>query len=109
MTSSDAEFAAARFDWEGGLRRMSVDTSASRDLRNELADAVMDELRRRLGITFTIADLTRAYRTSSDWYFELAGRFAPGDPDAWDPAIALDAGFARMARLATDAPGRGRG
>jgi hypothetical protein len=88
---------------------MSVDSSPSRDLRNELAFAVMDELRRRLGITFNIAELTRAYRGSSEWYFELAARFAPGDPNAWDPAIALDAGFARMSRLATDARGRGRG
>jgi hypothetical protein len=109
MTSNDSEIAAARFDWEEGLRRISADTSPSRELRNELSFAVMDELRRRLGITFSIAELARAYRTSHEWYFELAARFAPGDPDAWDPAIALDAGFARMARLATDAPGRGRG
>lgn len=109
MGGSDSEIAAARFAWEDGLRRLDADTSALRPLRNELAFAVADELRRRVGVTFRVADLAAQYRTASNWYFEVAGRIAPGDPNAWDPAVALDAGFARMARLATDAPGRGRG
>ena len=73
------------------------------------AVAVVDELRRQVGVTFTVADLARSYRTASSWYFDLAARVAPSEPDAWDPALALDAGFGRMSRLATDAPGRGRG
>jgi hypothetical protein len=109
MAGSDSEIAAARFAWEDGLRRLDADTSALRPLRNELAFAVTDELRRRLGVTFRVADLAAQYRIASNWYFEVAGRIAPGEPGAWDPAVALDAGFARMARLATDAPGRGRG
>jgi hypothetical protein len=109
MPDVDAEIQAARFAWEDGLRRLDDDRSACRGIRNELSFAVIDELRRRLGVTFRIADLTVAYRGASTWYFDLAARVAPGEPDAWDPAVALDAGFARMARLATDAPGRGRG
>jgi hypothetical protein len=109
MSSNDSEIAAARFAWEEGLRRLDGDTSQMRALRNEIAFAVTDELRRRLGVTFAVADLAAQYRTASSWYFEVAGRIAPAHPDAWDPAVALDAGFARMARLATDAPGRGRG
>jgi len=108
MPSSDSDIESARFAWEEGLRRLDADTSPERVLRNELSFAVMDELRRRLGITFSVGDLAAAYRTASEWYFELAMRLVPGTPGAWDPAIALDAGFARMARLATDAPGRGR-
>jgi len=109
VTPGDAEIAAARFEWEEGLRRIGADRSPSRAARVELSFAVGDELRRRLGITFNIAQLTGAYQTSHEWYFALAARLAPGDPEAWEPSIALDAGFARMARLATDAPGRGRG
>jgi hypothetical protein len=109
MSGSDAEIAAARFAWEEGMRRLESDRSALRSLRDELAFAVTDELRRRVGVTFGMADLAAQYRSASTWYFEVAARIAPADPAAWDPAIALDAGFARMARLATDAPGRGRG
>lgn len=108
MSGSDAEIAAARFAWEEGMRRLEGDRSAARALRDELAFAVTDELRRRLGVTFGVADLAAQYRTASSWYFEIAARIAPTHPEAWDPAVALDAGFARMARLATDAPGRGR-
>ena len=109
MSSSESDIAAARFAWEDGIRRLEADTTELRPLRNELAFAVADELRRRLGVTFRVADLAAQYRTASSWYFEVAGRIAPGRLDAWDPAVALDAGFARMARMATDAPGRGRG
>lgn len=109
MSDSDSEIAAARFAWEDGLRRLAEDTSATHALRSELAFAVTDELRRRLGVTFRVADLAVEYRTASSWYFAVAARVAPNEPEAWDPAVALDAGFGRMARMATDAPGRGRG
>jgi hypothetical protein len=108
MSADAAEIQAARFSWEEGLRRLESDRSAVRGLRNELSFAVVDELRRQVGVTFTMADLARAYRTASRWYFDVAVRVAPDETDAWDPALALDAGFARMARMATDAPGRGR-
>lgn len=108
MSVSESEIAAARFAWEDGLRRLEADTSPTGGLRNELAFAVTDELRRRLGVTFRVADLAAEYRTASSWYFDVAARIAANESGAWDPAVALDAGFARMARLATDAPGRGR-
>ena len=109
MRASESEIAAARFAWEEGLRRLDDDASAMRAVRNELAFAVTDELRRRLGVTFRVADLAAEYRVASTWYFDVAARVAANASDAWDPAVALDAGFARMLRLATDAPGRGRG
>jgi hypothetical protein len=109
MPDSPAEVQAARFAWEDGLRRLAADQSSLRGRRNDIAAAVTDELRRQVGVTFTVADLAAAYRSASSWYFEIAARVAPSEPDAWDPALALDAGFGRMARLATDAPGRGRG
>ena len=109
MPDSPAEVQAARFAWEDGLRRLEDDHTPLRGRRTDIAVAVTDELRRQVGVTFTVADLARSYRSASSWYFDLASRVAPSEPDAWDPALALDAGFGRMARLATDAPGRGRG
>ena len=68
--------------------------------------AVEDELRRRLGSRYTLSDLQKVYDGSSRWFLTLAERTAPGTPDAWDPAVALDAAFARWARNAQDAVAR---
>jgi len=64
--------------------------------------AVTDELRRRVGRTFTLADLARAYDGAQSWYLDLAARTAPREPAAWD-AVALDAAFAAYSRQASDA------
>jgi hypothetical protein len=104
----DAGIASARFAWEEGARRLDADRSASRAARQRLADAVADELRRRVGVTFTVAQLAAEYARAPEWFTELAHRMAPGDPAVWDASVAMDAGFARYARLAGDAPGRGR-
>ncbi len=71
--------------------------------RSRLVDAVHDELRRRVGLTFTIADLAHVYSVSEDWFFELAPRVAPKDPDLWDPSVVLDGAFALYSRSARDA------
>ena len=36
----------------------------------------------------------------ASWYLDLAARVAPREPDAWDPAVALDAAFAGYSRQA---------
>ena len=64
--------------------------------------AVEDELRRRLGATFSLADLARVYEGAASWYLDLASRVAPRTPDAWDPAVTLDAAFGLHRRHATD-------
>jgi hypothetical protein len=68
-----------------------------------LVEAVHDELRRRVGQTFTIADLARVYSGSEDWFLELAPRVAPKHPDLWDPSVVLDGAFALYSRGARDA------
>jgi hypothetical protein len=104
VTSRDPAVAAARFSWDEGLRRMSQPTPiAVTRARRRIAAAVADELRRRVGLTFTLAELARAYDDAPSWYLELAARVAPRDPDAWDPAVALDAAFAAYSRQAVDA------
>ncbi len=71
--------------------------------RRRIMAAVQDELRRRLGMTFGLAELARVYDAAPGWYLDLAARTAPKVPDAWDPAVTLDAAFAVYARQASDA------
>ena len=100
--SIDSWVGAARFQWEDGLRDLDRDDGL-REPRRRIVDAVHVELRRKLGQTFTLAELSAAYAGASDWYLDLAARTAPRHPEAWDPAVALDGAFALYARGATDA------
>ena len=83
----------ALFQWEEGERRVrespGLDSSAW---------LVLDELRRRLGGSFTIGELAELYAGDIDWAVELAGRGAGA-------ADAVDAAFARYAREARDYAG----
>ncbi len=97
---------SARYQWEEGLRRLAAEgqeTARARHL-SILVDAVMDELRRRVGHTFTLAELAEAYDGAEDWAREVVvgavqPRFRAGVRDA---AVVLDAAFARYARGASD-------
>ena len=101
---SDAAVATARFSWEDGLARLSQPAPAPIvRARRKIVSAVHDELRRRVGVTFTTAELVTAYDAAPAWYLDLAARIAPREPDAWEPAVTLDGAFATYARMATDA------
>jgi hypothetical protein len=95
----------AMLDWDAGERRID-EASPYRDQRLRVMAAVEDELRRRVGNTYTLGDLQQAYDASSRWFLPLAERTAPGTPEAWDPSVALDAAFARWARNAKDSVAR---
>ena len=104
MSSRDPAVAAARFAWDEGLSRLVLPAPAAVGrARQRIMAAVDDELRRRVGLTFTLRDLARAYDGASSWYLDLAARVAPREPDAWDPSVALDAAFADYSRQAVDA------
>jgi hypothetical protein len=57
-------------------------------------DAVVEELRRRLGSSFVLDELADFYAEDTDWAMELARRHAAGS----DAAIVVDAAFNRYAR-----------
>jgi hypothetical protein len=100
----EAAIAAARYQWEDGLARLAEPAPAAvMRARRRIVAAVHDELRRRVGLTFTTAQLVDVYQEASTWYLDLAARVAPKEPDAWDPAGALDGAFATYARQAADA------
>ncbi len=68
-----------------------------------VVDALVDELRRRLGGPFTSDELARLYvEQGTDWAFDIATRVAPRTPEAWDMATVANAAFARYLREAVD-------
>jgi hypothetical protein len=67
----------------------------------DASDAVLAELRKRLGGAFEIGELADFYGEDNDWAYEVAQRHASGT----DSAYAVDAAFARYARQASDFAG----
>jgi hypothetical protein len=87
----------ARQQWEEGHRRLQS-YSADRALFLQLhaqARVVVDELNRRVGQTFTLAELADAYRESERWIYEVLG---PGRY----LTVVQDAAFHLYARGAVD-------
>lgn len=97
---------SARHQWDEGLRRLESEggeTARSRHLA-VLVDAVTAELRRRVGQTFTLAELAEAYDGSEEWVRDVVARsvqprFRAGVRDS---SIIQDAAFGRYARGAID-------
>jgi hypothetical protein len=95
----------AFFQWEEGqLRIRQADPRAAAGLEAAV-DLVVEELRRRLGSSFTLEELADLYAAGADWAHDLArSRMVSGDA-SW----AVDAAFARYSREAADyAGGRAR-
>jgi hypothetical protein len=67
--------------------------------------AVQDELRRRLGSTFSVAELAGLYREGTDWALEIAVGRSPDDSRLWDLSIGADAAFYLYMREAADYAG----
>lgn len=70
-----------------------------------ITDALVAELRRRLGGRFSAQELADLYSQGTSWGLQLAMEIAPGDPWAWDTGVVVDAAFARYLREATDYAG----
>ena len=106
--------AILRFDqviglWREGQRRLAQADPAARPALDRVIDAVVDELRRRVGGTFTTEELAHFYgEAGTDWIFDIAVRAAPGTPEAWDLATVAGAAFARYLREASDYAGGAR-
>jgi hypothetical protein len=88
--------------WREGERRLRDADPDNRPQLQRAVDAVVSDLRRRLGGPFTTAELAGLYGAGTDWCFEVAVRATPGDPAVWDMATVCGAAFARYAREASD-------
>jgi hypothetical protein len=90
----------ALFQWENGERRLR-ELEPGRDLQRleRRRELILDELRRRLGSTFTLEELADFYGDGTSWADELAGV----------DGFIVDAAFGRYAREAKNyAGGRAR-
>lgn len=91
----------ALFQWGEGERRLRDASDLERaDLERAVA-AVLDELRRRLGSTFTLAELAAHYGQGVDWASDIAFHSSAGS----ESSAAVDAAFARYAHAAADFAG----
>lgn len=100
---SSAAVETARQEWEEGHRRFREEARDPRRGRWLLAylEQITAELRKRIGTTFTLAELTDAYAGVEDWAREaLAESGAPGWPR--DVTLVADEAFHLYARGATD-------
>ena len=89
--------------WQEGERRMRDADPTDRRWIERVVDALVDELRRRVGSNFLTAELTRYWaETGTDWCFDLAVKVAPSHPGAWDMTTVTGAAYARFAREAGD-------
>jgi hypothetical protein len=68
-------------------------------------DAIRDELRRRIGPTFTAGELAELYARGTDWCLEAARHALPMDAADLDPQAITDGAFYLYLRGASDYSG----
>ncbi|HSO97413.1 MAG TPA: hypothetical protein VLP43_00545 [Solirubrobacteraceae bacterium] len=89
--------------WREGQRRLQTADPSLRPALERVVAAIVDELRRRLGGTFTAEELAELYlEQGTEWCFDVATRAAPGTPEAWDLATIAGAAFLRYLRAASN-------
>jgi hypothetical protein len=98
-------FETAFYQWQQGERRLQAAPPSRRVLLDRVTDALVAELRRRLGGRFSADELVALYEAGTAWCVQLAMRLAPEDPWAWEAGVVVDAAFARYLREAADYAG----
>jgi hypothetical protein len=94
----------ALFQWEEGLRALrAIEDSRERRQADRVVGAIQDELRRRIGPTFSAAELAELYGRGTDWCLQVATDTAPGA--GADQRSLADAAFWLYLRGATDFAG----
>jgi hypothetical protein len=94
----------ALFQWEEGWRELqAIEDTSQRRLADRVLAAVREELRRRIGPSFTAGELAELYGAGTDWCLQIAIDAAPGvEGDAQSLA---DAAFWQYLRGAVDFAG----
>ncbi len=94
----------ALFQWEEGWRVLqAIDEPRTRRLADRVVETVREELRRRIGPTFTAAELAALYGRGTDWCQQVAIDVAPAIEA--DAQALGDAAFWLYLRGATDFAG----
>ena len=96
--------ALARHEWEEGHRRLEAERTDRAHYRRLLqqVDVVTEELRRRIGGTFTLTELAGAYRDADAWARQALADRAPGPGWPRDLTLVLAAAFHAYQRGASD-------
>jgi hypothetical protein len=96
--------ANALFQWEEGWRELqALSDPRERRLADRVVDAVREELRRRIGPTFTAAELAELYGRGTDWCLQVTIDVAPAAEG--DAQSLADAAFWLYLRGAGDFAG----
>ena len=101
---SAVEIDNARNQWEDAHRRLQ-DARADRRRYERLmrqVEAVSEELRKRVGDTFALAELVRAYAGAERWTRDAVAAVSARARDLEDLALVEDAAFYLYARGASD-------
>ena len=101
----------ALFQWEEGARRLRELEADPRRARTAVraVDAIRDELRRRIGPTFSAQELAELYGRGTDWCLEAARAAAPMAAVDLDPQAIVDGAFFQYLRGAKRLLGRESG
>ena len=93
-----------RREWESGHRRLEAQAGDRARYESLLAqvDVVTDELRRRVGQTFTLAELADAYMGAERWSRDAIAERAPSPGWPRYATIVEDAAFHAYSRGALD-------
>ena len=101
----EASVELARQHWEDGYRRLvqTRDPEPTRYARLlEQVEIVTAELRRRIGKSFTLAELAAAYGRADRWAYEAVGKSSETGDWMSSASTAADAAFHLYARGARD-------
>ena len=95
---------SALYQWEDGhrrLRELAADPRLEAQI-NRATEAIRDELRRRIGPTFSAAQLADLYGAGTDWALEAARWRDPEEASGLDPQAIVDGTFYLYVRGAFD-------
>ena len=96
--------ANAMYQWEEGARELAaLSDPRERRLADRVIEALRVELRRRIGPTFSAAELADLYGQGTDWALRVAGDVAPALEG--QAQTLADAAFWAYLRGATDFAG----
>jgi hypothetical protein len=95
----------AIYQWQQGERRLRAEPEERGRLAERVINALVAELRRRLGGRFSAEELAELYGLGTSWCLQVAMKAAPEDPWAWEAGLVVDAAFWRYLREAADYAG----
>jgi hypothetical protein len=96
-----ATIEVSRQQWQEGYQRFQALASGSDRLYLEL-ETISDELRRRIGQTFTLAEAVELYGSAERWGADVMAERSATRGWSRDLAIVLDAAFYLYTRAAVD-------